>query len=161
MPSIVMRLLLLCMFVGWLGCVGCQLTVRPAASVSCFLEYQNLLPRHDQDAVTSLLVRFSRHEWQVEDIIQLQGEVKTGVTNELSLDGLDMTRSELALACIYAAAGPSILPSYTETKEVLSRQVAGDIYRYHINKVDDQNVAEVVGKVDAWIAGYLCAQKIR
>lgn len=108
-----------------------------------------------------LLVRFSRHEWQVEDIIQLQGEVKTGVTNELSLDGLDMTRSELALACIYAATGPSILPSHTETKEILSRQVAGDIYRYHINKVDDQNVAEVVGKVDAWIAGYLCAQKIR
>jgi hypothetical protein len=144
-----------------LACGGCLSAVRGTEPRGVAAKHAEFLANPAEDSLWALLIQCYDDIWVVEDIVELQQEMMSSASNEsfLSIDDVELTKSEAIFACLHAAIGSAIEPPGSrDVKVIASRKESGKLYRCHFEELDSTAVNEASERLDAWLDGYYTCQ---
>ena len=121
--------------------------------------YDQLLNEPSEDRLLKVLLFCSEQHVTEDDLLMLRNRLREPDQIAGTINGVEFTRHEFALACLREVIGSSLQTDGLPVKAILSRNIADVPYRYHLYAVRTDDSESLDKMVSLWINGFMAGRE--
>ena len=119
------------------------------------IRYADLLNHPSEEKLLDLLISSTKERPDEELLVQLQERLTLSDHIVFTSSGVAYTDHTITVACLSAMLGDVVRTDELPVVGILSRQVEGIIYRYHLYAIDTDRANLISQITSAWLDGYI------